>query len=183
MKHIDIWHDIVARNSSLSLILEDDAVFVSNFPEKFNRTIFTAIRTGALKSGGLVHCVNDKQRLPEDSNEWFEQDPMIGIGGCFNLHDKAFAKNRSDASPMLSTHKKSASRCTHAYLLTACSAQALIRQSVARKTRILETDFYINAHGAASPTLQMFWLDPPIVYQGNQIYDLDGIPSFKRKTY
>jgi len=34
-----------------------------------------------------------------------------------------------------------------------------------------------------SPTLQSFWLDPPIVYQGNRIIDLDGIPSLNRTTY
>ncbi len=67
MKHIDIWHDIVARNSSLSLIFEDDAVFVPNFREKFDRTIYTAIRTGALKIGGLAHCVTNEPHLSSNS--------------------------------------------------------------------------------------------------------------------
>jgi len=183
MKHIDIWHDIVARNSSLSLIFEDDAVFVPNFREKFDRTIYTAIHTGILKIGGLVHCMNNQTRLSANSNEWFEQDPMISIGSCMQMHDGAFAKNRKDAPPILSTHKKSATRCMHAYLLTACSAQALILQSAAKKTRFLEPDLFTNVQVAASPTLQSFWLDPPIVYQGNQIHDFDGIPSFKQKTY
>jgi GR25 family glycosyltransferase involved in LPS biosynthesis len=183
MEHIDIWHDIVARNSSLSLILEDDAVFVPNFREKFNRTIYTAIRTGALKIGGLIHCMNDKPRLSENSNEWFEQDPMIVIGSCMQMFDNAFAKNQRDTPPMLSTHKESASRCTHAYLLTACSAQALLRQIATRKNVFVQSDLLLNAKVVASSTLQSFWLDPPIVYQGNRITDLDGIPSFKRTTY
>jgi GR25 family glycosyltransferase involved in LPS biosynthesis len=183
MEHIDIWYDIIARNSSLSLILEDDAVFVSNFPEKFNRTIYTAIRTGALKIGGLSQCMTDKLHLSTNSNEWFQQDPMIVIGSCMQIYDSAFAKHQRNASPMLSTHKESASRCSHAYLLTACSAEALLRQIAARKTTFLQSDLLLNSLVVASPTLQSFWLDPPIVYQGNRIIDLDGIPSFTRTTY
>ena len=183
MEHIDIWHDIVARNSSLSLILEDDAVFVPYFPEKFERTIYTAIRTGALKIGGLAHCAQDKPSLQKNSDEWFEQDPMIVIGSCMQYHDYAFAKNQTDAEPLLSTHKGKASRCAHAYLLTACSAQALLRQIAAQKNMLLGVDFLLDLHVAASPTIQSFWLDPPIVYQGNQINDLDEIPSFSRTTY
>jgi hypothetical protein len=57
MKYVDIWHDIVARNESLALILEDDAVFVPYFREKFDRTISTAIWTDALKIAGLTQCV------------------------------------------------------------------------------------------------------------------------------
>jgi GR25 family glycosyltransferase involved in LPS biosynthesis len=183
MKHVDIWHDIVTRNSSLSLILEDDAVFVPYFREKFARTIYTAIRTGALKIGGLIHCIKDKPHLSKTSNEWYEQDPMIVIGGCFQLHDHAFARNQTHAQPMLSTHKEKSTRCAHAYLLTACSAQAILRQINAQKNRPLGPDYLLNLHVAASPTIQSFWLDPPIVYQGNQINDLDGIPSFRRTTY
>jgi GR25 family glycosyltransferase involved in LPS biosynthesis len=183
MEHIDIWHDIIARKSSLSLILEDDAIFVPNFREKFDRTIYTAVRTGGLKIGGLAHCVKDKSCLSKNNNEWFEQNPMIVIGGCMQMHDNTFVRNRRDAQPTLSTHKESPTRCSHAYLLTACSAQALIRQISVRKNTFLQSDLLLNAHVAGSPTLQSFWLDPPIVYQGNRIEDLDGIPSFKRTTY
>ena len=183
MEHVDIWYDIIARNSSLSLILEDDAVFVSNFPEKFNRTIYTAIRTGALKIGGLSQCMTSKLRLSTNSNEWFEQDPMIVIGSCMQIRESTFAKHRRNASPMLSTHKESASRCSHAYLLTACSAEALLRQIAAQKATFLQSDLLLNSLVVASPTLQSFWLDPPIVYQGNRIIDLDGISSFAQTTY
>ncbi len=34
-----------------------------------------------------------------------------------------------------------------------------------------------------SPTLQSFWMNPPLAYQGNQVIDLDGIETFKRQTY
>jgi len=183
MEHVDIWHDIVTRNSSLSLILEDDAIFVPYFREKFDRTIYTAIRTGILKIGGLTQCIKEKPHLSKNSDEWFEQEPMIVVGSCFQLHDHAFPINRKDASPMLSTHKGKSSRCSHAYLLTACSARALLRQINTKKNRLIGSDFMLNAHVAASPTIQSFWLDPPIVYQGNYAKDFDGIPSFKRTTY
>jgi GR25 family glycosyltransferase involved in LPS biosynthesis len=173
MEHIDIWHDIVTRNSFLSLIIDGDAVFVPNFREKFNRTIYTAIRTGALKIGGLTHCETDKSRLSRNSNEWVQQDPIIVIGGCHQIHDDTFAKNQANALPLLSTHKERANRCLHAYLLTACSAQALIHQIAAEQNKLIDADIFFDRVVAASPTLQSFWLDPPIVYQRNQIHDLN----------
>ncbi|UJR20544.1 hypothetical protein I4U23_023671 [Adineta vaga] len=183
MEHIDIWYDIVARNSSLSLILEDDAVFVPFFGEKFNRTIYTTIRTGALKIGGLENCIKDKPNRSKNNDEWIEQDPIIVIGGCMSMYDKTFQRNQKDAQPILTVHKESASRCSHAYLLTACSAQALLRQISVRKNIFIQSDLLLNVLVIASPTLQSFWLDPPLVYQGNRINDLDGIPSFKRTSY
>jgi len=183
MEHVDIWHDIIRRNSSLSLVLEDDAVFVPNFAEKFNRTIHTAIRTGALRIGGLSVCTNDDQILLPESTEWIRQDPVLSIGGCLNVYDRAFDKHRTNAPPMLSTHKKRGGRCSHAYLLTACSAQALLRQIRVQINKILESDIFLDVQATASPTLQVFWLDPPIAYQGNQISDLDHIPSFNITTY
>jgi len=175
MEHTDIWHDIIRRNSSLSLILEDDAVFVPNFAEKFNRTIYTTLRTGFLRLGGLSSCSNSSQQL--------NQNPMIVIGGCVHFHDDNFQANRTDAPPILSQHKQSGTRCTHGYLLTACSARDLLKQIPRQLNPRLESDFFMNVLIANSPTLQAFWLDPPIVYQGNQVIDLDGIPSFQLRTY
>ena len=183
MEHINIWSDIVDRNSSLALILEDDAVFVPFFREKLERTIRTAIRTGALKIGGLSQCARSSVHLPTTSDEWFEQDPMIMIGSCMLLFDSGFNTRRRDSPPILSTHKVASSRCSHAYLLTACSARALLKQITVRKSHFLQSDLLLDALVAASPTLQSFWLDPPIAYQGNRITDLDGISSFGRVTY
>lgn len=183
MEHIDIWHDIIKRNSSLSLILEDDAVFVPNFREKFERTIYTAIRTGALQIKGLTNCINKTIVLPEAAEEWFEQDPMIFVGGCLNKHDRSFEKNRKDAPPILSVHKATATRCTHAYLLTACSAQALLRQIATQINLFRQVDYLLDIIVDESPTLQSFWLDPPIVYQGNHVTDLDGVPSFHQTVF
>lgn len=183
MEHIDIWHDIVARNLSLALVLEDDAVFVSSFREKFERTIYTAIRTGALRIHGLSSCFEESTRVSMDEDEWFTQDPVIFIGGCMQFNDGAFKRDDTNAPPLLSTHKEEASRCSHAYLLTACSAQALIRQIAKRKKPFAQSDLLLNSLVAASLTLQSFWLDPPIVYQGNRVNDLDGIPSFHRVSY
>lgn len=183
MEHIDIWSDIVTSNSSLSLILEDDAVFVPNFQEKLERTIHAAIRTGALKIGGLSQCINHRSHLSMDNNEWVDQDPIFFIGSCMQLLDSNFAKYQRDATPMLSTHKQTPSRCSHAYLLTACSARALLKQIATRKNIFVQSDLLLNMLATTSPTVQAFWLDPPIVYQGNRIIDLDGIPSFRRTTY
>ena len=183
MEHVDIWHDIVQRNLSLALILEDDAVFVPAFAEKLNRTVFTALRTGALKIGGLTQCLKGKIHLSRNSDEWIRQDPMLVIGSCMQFHDASFPENDQHAGPMLSTHKEMSSRCSHAYLLTACSARALLDQMATRKSLFLQSDFLLNDLVRASPTLQAFWLDPPIAYQGNRIKDLDGIPSFRGVSY
>jgi hypothetical protein len=49
------------------------------------------------------------------------------IEDYMQILDRSFAKHRRNVPPMLSTHKERSSRCSHAYLLTACSAQALLR--------------------------------------------------------
>ncbi|CAF5174752.1 unnamed protein product, partial [Rotaria magnacalcarata] len=130
MKHADVWYEIAERKIPLGLILEDDAIFVPFFKEKFARMIYTAIHSGALRINGT--CAKSKER-PISDNEWIDQNPMIVIGTCFNFHGQCFQKNFSNAPPILSTHKSNPSRCTHAYLLTSCSAQALVNQIQAQK--------------------------------------------------
>ena len=115
MKHVDTWHDIAMRHLSLALILEDDALFVPFFKEKFNRLIYTSIRTGALRINKAC-LIRPLERIPND--EWVHQEPMLVIGTCFGFHDKSFEISSRKASPILSTHKQSSSRCAHAYLLT-----------------------------------------------------------------
>jgi hypothetical protein len=104
---------------------------------------------------------------------------MIVIGTCFHLYDQSFKKYFSNASPLLFTHKSNPSRCTHAYLLTSCSAQALIDQIQEEKNYFWSSDFMQNHLFPLSATLQSFWMDSPLVYQGNQVTDLDHLSSFK----
>lgn len=179
IKHIELWRHIAARNAPLSLILEDDAAFVPFFKEKFDRFVYTAIRTGALRIGP-TQCATP--RTNPSKNEWINQDPTFMIGTCHGRRDHSFQANQFNASPILSMHKNRLSRCAHAYLLTSCSARALIRQLEANKTEFLTLDRLQIRLGQLSPTLQPFWLDPPIVYQGSQVIDLDGIPSFRGST-
>jgi hypothetical protein len=94
------------------------------------------------------------------------------------MHDVAFDKKNKNAQPIVSTHKARASRCSHAYLLTACSARALLTQIAMKQNQFWPSDLMLNQQVAASATLKSFWLDPPLVYQGNMIVDLDQIPSF-----
>ena len=108
---------------------------------------------------------------------------MFVIGTCLGIYVKRFQKYCSNTSPLLSTHKSNPSRCAHAYLLTSCSAKALIDQIQAQKNNFQNADFTQNFLFPLSPTLQSFWIDPPLVYQGNQVIDLDALPSFKVKTY
>lgn len=180
MKHIDVWYDIVDRQISLALILEDDPLFVPFFKEKINRVIYTAIRTGALRIN--TTCAFTKNTVMRE-DEWVDQEPMFVLGACFDLHDASFQVLSPEAQPLLTTHKNSSSRCAHAYMITACSAKAMISQIAAKPSDADTTDFLMNNIFRESPVLQSFWVDPPLVYQGNRVQDLDRLQTFRETKY
>jgi len=180
MKHADVWHEMAEQKVGLALIVEDDALFVPFFKEKFTRMIYAAINDGILRINGT--CVKPKEK-PISNDERINQNPMIVIGTCFNFHGQGFQSHLLNASPILTTHKSNPSRCTHAFLLTSCSALALVDQIQAQKNDFEPSDFMQNKLFPISFTLQSFWMDPPLVYQGNQVTDLDKLPSFKVQTY
>jgi GR25 family glycosyltransferase involved in LPS biosynthesis len=180
MKHVEVWHEIVEHNISLALILEDDPIFVPFFKEKFNRFIYTAIRTGALRLNRT--CLNQTNNSI-NNQEWFNQEPMFVIGICFNFMDPSFQRNQSDAQPILTTHKQGASRCAHAYLITSCSAKAMIDVINKYKIDTDTPDWLLNYIYPRSPILQAFWLDPALVYQGNQIVDMEHLETYVGATY
>lgn len=182
MKHLDTWYDISMRGLPLALILEDDPLFVPFFKEKFNRFIYNAIRTGALQP--KRSCLS-RPSTHISNSEWINQEPMFVIGACFDYHDnKFFQKHRRDAQPILTTQKRIVTRCAHAYLLTACTARLLIEQISLHYVQDDTPDFLLNSLVNASTILQSFWVDPPLVYQGNRVdKDLDGIPTFKETKY
>ena len=180
MKHADVWYEMAEQKIGLGLILEDDAIFVPFFKEKFTRMIYAAINSGILRMNRT--CVMPKNK-PISDDERIYQNPMIVIGKCYQFHGQHFQRQLMNASPILSTHKAKSSRCTHAYLLTSCSAQALVDQIHVRKNDFWPSDFMQNYLFASSPTLQSFWMDPPLSYQRNQVTDLENIETFKKKTY
>ena len=143
--------------------------------------IYAARRSGALRLNASCAAVSKGKVIADD--EWIDQDPMFVIGNCFHFHGSSFDKNSSRAAPVLTTHKSDPSRCTHAYLLTACTAQAMVDQLHIEGNEFVASDFLQNHLFTRSPTLQSFWLDPPLVYQGNQVTDLDKIDIFKKQTY
>ncbi len=180
MKHADVWYEMAERKVGLGLIVEDDAIFVPFFKEKFIRMIYAAINDGILRINGT--CVKPKEKSISN-DERINQNPMIVIGTCFNFHGQGFQSHFLNAPPILTTHKLDSSRCTHDYLLTSCSAQALVDQIQAQKNEFWPSDFMQNYLFRLSSTLQSFWMDPPLAYQGNQVTDLDNIETFKRQTY
>jgi len=180
MKHVDVWHEMVERQISLAFILEDDPIFVPFFKEKFNRVIYTAIRTGALKLNKT--CLNETQKKI-DGQEWINQEPMFVIGICFDMFDESFQRNVSNAQPILTTHKQNPSRCAHAYLITSCTAKAMIDTIAKYQTNIDTPDFLMNFIYPRSSVLQSFWIDPPLVYQGNRIVDLEQLETFRGSLY
>lgn len=173
MKHTDVWYEMAEKNISLGLIIEDDAIFVPFFKEKFTRMIFAAINQRFLRFDG--RCA--------ETNQSIDQDPMFVLGTCFHFHGRSFQSNINNARPIFSRQKRSASRCSHAYLLTSCSAKALVREIQREKNDFWPSDFLQNHLFLRSPTLESFWIDPPLVYQGNQVTDLDGIETFRKQTY
>jgi GR25 family glycosyltransferase involved in LPS biosynthesis len=181
MKHVEVWYEMAEKNVSLGLILEDDAIFVPLFKEKLARMINEGIRSGTLRMNGA--CATPKVQETMVMGERINQDPMFVIGSCENLHGGSFQKQLPHARPVLTSHKSSSSRCTHAYLLTSCSARALVQQIRAQQNEFLPSDFLQNYLVRLSPTLQAFWIDPPLAYQGNQIIDLDNMATFKVQSY
>ena len=142
--------------------------------------ISTLFRIGALQFNEI--CLTRKRKQIA-SNEWIDQNPMLAIGSCFQFHDEHCQKSSSYAFPPLSTQKFNASRCAHAYLLTPCSARALIQKLQMQKNDFQNSDFLQNYLFRLSSTLQSFWIDPPLAYQGNQIRDYDRIKTFRSQTY
>jgi hypothetical protein len=69
------------------------------------------------------------------------------------------------------------------HMLTSCSAQALIDQIQARKQTFVPIDVMLNLLIRVSPTIQKFWIDPPLAYQGNKVADIDKLSTFKFHTY
>ncbi|CAM4967776.1 unnamed protein product [Rotaria socialis] len=179
-EHVDIWYEMAKQKVRLGLILEDDVIFVPFFKEKLTRMIYAAIQSGALRLDKV--CAESNQLLKTE-DEWIHQNPMFVVESCFSLYGKCFRKHFLNASPLLSTQKLSPSRCTHAYLLTSCSAQALVDQLRAQKNDFLPPDILKNVLFPLSPTLQSFWIDPPLAYQGNQVTDFSNLSTFRAKTY
>jgi len=180
MKHVDIWYEMAERKMGLALIVEDDTIFVPFFKEKFTRMILFAINNGILRMNGT--CIkSNKKSISKD--ERINQNAMIVIGTCPNMYSPYFRSYLSDAPPILTTHKSSSSRCTNAYLLTSCSSQALVDQIHAQKNDFVPSDHMQNHLFRLSRTLQSFWIDPPLAYQGNKVIDLDKLSSFKIQSY
>jgi GR25 family glycosyltransferase involved in LPS biosynthesis len=180
MEHVDIWYEMAEEKVGLGLIIEDDAIFVPFFKEKLTRMISAAINEGILRINGT--CIKSKEKSISN-DERINQNPMIVIGTCFNFHDQQFQSHLLNPLPVLSTHKSDSSRCTHAYLLTSCSSESLVNQIQLQKNDFCPSDFLVNNLFRLSSTLQSFWLDPPLSYQGNQVIDLDNLETFKRQTY
>jgi len=180
MEHVDLWYQIAQQKIGLALVLEDDAIFVPFFKEKFLRMIYKAINNRILRINET--CVKAKEKSISD-DEQTNQNAMIVIGTCVKFYSQYFQRDLSDAPPILSTQKSNSSRCTHAYLLTSCSAQALVDQIHLQKNDFLPSDHMQNHLFRLSPTLQSFWMDPPLAYQGNQVIDLDNVKNYDRQTY
>ena len=180
MKHVDVWYEMAERKIRLALILEDDAIFVPFFKEKFTRMIYAAIDYGILRMNGT--CVKAKEKAISN-DEWIHQNPMIVTGTCIDYHGECFPKHLSNARPAFSPNKLNPSRCAHGYLLKSCSAQALVDQIHAQKNDFFPPDFLQNHLFPLSFTLQSFWMDPPLSYEGNKIIDLDKLKTFQNSTY
>ncbi|UJR08078.1 hypothetical protein I4U23_012355 [Adineta vaga] len=181
MKHVEAWHYVAENQIKLALILEDDPLFVPFFRKKLERVIYTAIRTGALRID--TNCLNLSESRTMRNDEWIYQEPMIVIGTCFDFYDESFNSSVPDPQPLLTTHKLRPSRCAHAYMITACSARAMLREIAAKPTEIDTPDFLMNELFPRSHVLQSFWADPPLVYQGNRVDDLEQLQTFKETKY
>ena len=129
---------------------------------------------------GSHKCASPRANI--SANEWLNQDPAFVIGTCADIRDSTFSAAIHNATPRITAHKEKFSRCSHGYILTSCAAKEMIRLIDAQKMSFQILDWFQTYLGEKSLTLQPFWLDPPLIYQGSQCKDLDGILSFGRST-
>ena len=162
MEHVELWYDLATTTKEIALILEDDIIFVPHFRTKLNCAIAEVL------GNSHVHST-----FP----------PMLVIGGCFNFHDERFQYTDPHAIPLLSIHKQNATRCSHAYFLSSDSAKTLIQEIKRVKNHFSGADIFLRQLFARSTTLFSIWIDPPIAYQRNQIFDLDQLRVFVNKSY
>jgi GR25 family glycosyltransferase involved in LPS biosynthesis len=153
IEHVELWHKIASGNFSLTLILEDEVIFVPFFREKFNCFIHEALKSGSSVS-------SDGQKL------------MFVNGGCCGDHGQAFNSTQADAIPVSSFRKANASRCSYAYSLTSSSVKMLVNEIKRRKNSFAGSDIFLRDMFARSATLDYVWLDPPLVYQEKQITNI-----------
>jgi hypothetical protein len=100
-----------------------------------------------------------------------------------DARDSTFQKDKPDAQPILTIHRQGPTRCAHAYLLTSCSAKAMIETLKKHKSSVDTPDWLMHFIIPRSPIIQAFWLDPPLIYQGNRIIDVEQLPTFRGATY
>ena len=164
MEHVELWYFIASKNFSLALILEDDVMLVPYFTQKFNCFIRKVLEAETA-------VTNDKEH------------GMLVVGSCMNFHGEAFNYMQNNATPFISSQKTNASRCSHAYTLTSRSARILVKEIKRRKNSFVGSDIFLRDMFARSDTLTSLWLDPPLAYQGSQIYHLDNFDIFLNKSY
>lgn len=162
MEHVELWYDLARTTKEIALILEDDIIFVPHLRRKLNCIIAEIL--------GSSHA---RIAFP----------PMLVIGGCFNFHDERFQYTDPHAIPLLSIHKQNATRCSHAYFLSSESAKTVIEEIKRTKNQFFGADIFLRQMFARSTTLFSVWVDPPIAYQRNQIFDLDQLYVFMNKSY
>jgi GR25 family glycosyltransferase involved in LPS biosynthesis len=58
--HVDVWYEMAEEKVELALILEDDAIFVPFFKERFTRMIYSALNNGILRINET--CIKSKSK-------------------------------------------------------------------------------------------------------------------------
>ena len=164
MEHVELWYCMATKNFSLTLILEDDVILVPYFTQKFNCFIRKVFEADTAVTSNKGH-------------------EMLAVGSCMNFHGEAFRYMQHNSTPFISSQKTNASRCSHAYTLTSRWARMLADEVKRLKNSFAASDIFLRNMYARSDTLKSLWLDPPLAYQGNQIYNLDNVDVFLKKSY
>ena len=98
MMHVNNWNLMSKRKIPPSLILEDDAIFVSYFKQKWISIIYSVFHYGILCINAT--CLRPKTKSVSDDCYW----------NMFNLHSQHFQNHLSNTPPLLTTYKLDASR-------------------------------------------------------------------------
>jgi len=159
MEHITIYEEIIKRNYSAALIVEDDAVFVRDFPRRFTEAML---------------------QVPPDFD-------IVFVGVCMGRHaprtDDPMGRWVSERVFYARQH-----RCANGYVLSRRAAEKLLGpEGKANLIPIFRNIDCWLEQMMANVIPKVYWLEPPLIYEGSKAFIPDSgstarVSNFQRIT-
>ena len=157
MQHNSIWQEMVDRNMSAILVLEDDAVFHPAFRYEFELAM-QEVRIAFLVLSPITPCTC---QLPRDYD-------ILFVGGCMGR--RAPRPNSFQITPRI--HLVRQHRCANGYVLSRKAAEKMLAHPAPLALRNIDPflEFLMRDVIPAA-----YWTEPPLVYEATKAF----IPSYR----